>query len=504
MTIRTTSAKIALVSLMASGLVLAPVSAPIGFSPTVVPTVSVAQAREAGVYETTGGGYTLSQEFSWAQAKKATTVRVCSDISDSGTLDIPSFVTNLQGWQKKSILSAEGPKLRRIGGGEALSVNFGKDNNIAVSDIDFGKAGIHTGAPSAIGSTVTVKSGAKVTFKNCSFVHTPVIEAGAKAAFDNCTFVTKKIDDRSHAATFSGSTEKPTNIAAPVFEKITITLEGKFPELTEGTAVDASAAVDVMVTEGSGAPMHLSDFMKKYPDATTEVTLDPAALGLTAKIDTDKLILQGTPKTSGTYSVQVKVLTKDGRSAMSNALSFDIAKKAPITYTMTAPQSFVQGEKAVFTSSADNALFVDVLVDGAPIPSTMYERKSGSTVITLLPAYTKTLQAGAHKLDIVSQDGLATANFMVTAATPSNPSTPGTTPGTPQNPKPQGGNGPVNTTKPTTNGKVSGKTNGKASGKSTLPKTGDATLPGALAMAAVAGASVIGASAYLRRKDSMN
>ena len=69
-----------------------------------------------------------------------------------------------------------------------------------------------------------------------------------------------------------------------------------------------------------------------------------------------------------------------------------------------------------FTSDAPFDKFDFVKVDGASTARTNYRAESGSTKITLLPAYLETLSLGAHSIEIVSIDGSASTNFTVKPA----------------------------------------------------------------------------------------
>ena len=64
-----------------------------------------------------------------------------------------------------------------------------------------------------------------------------------------------------------------------------------------------------------------------------------------------------------------------------------------------------------FRSKADFNKFSDVKVDGVSVSSIHYAISEGSTIITLKADYLKTLDAGEHDVEIVSNDGVAYANF---------------------------------------------------------------------------------------------
>ena len=91
------------------------------------------------------------------------------------------------------------------------------------------------------------------------------------------------------------------------------------------------------------------------------------------------------------------------------------------------------GDHGKWTEESDGGLTVTinapysklnkVLVDGATVATTNYTAKSGSTIITLKPAYLETLSLGKHTLRVNFTDGYATADFTVIAPEVVNPFT---------------------------------------------------------------------------------
>ena len=71
------------------------------------------------------------------------------------------------------------------------------------------------------------------------------------------------------------------------------------------------------------------------------------------------------------------------------------------------------GENAKFRSNAEFDEFLKVLVDGKELDSENYLVYEGSTAVELKAGYLKTLAAGKHTLDIVSQNGTATTTFTI-------------------------------------------------------------------------------------------
>lgn len=84
-------------------------------------------------------------------------------------------------------------------------------------------------------------------------------------------------------------------------------------------------------------------------------------------------------------------------------------------YQMVTSSNVKQGEEVLFASNAPLKSFVAVRIDGATIDSSNYSVEEGTTKVTLKAAFTKSLSAGKHTIEIVSTDGIAKATFTVTA-----------------------------------------------------------------------------------------
>lgn len=90
-----------------------------------------------------------------------------------------------------------------------------------------------------------------------------------------------------------------------------------------------------------------------------------------------------------------------------------------------------------FTSDAEYADFLKVMVDGKELKTTDYTVKEGSTIVTLNAAYLETLSVGKHTLEIESKNGIAKTEFTITAVQGGDDSQTGGT--TPQEPDKNGG-----------------------------------------------------------------
>ena len=101
---------------------------------------------------------------------------------------------------------------------------------------------------------------------------------------------------------------------------------------------------------------------------------------------------------------------------------------APAAYSIIAgaDSEWTKGstDGLVFSSDAPFDKFDSVRIDGTVIGAENYFAESGSTRITISPAYLETLDTGEHSVEIVSTDGTTTANFAVLAARPAEQANP--------------------------------------------------------------------------------
>ena len=96
----------------------------------------------------------------------------------------------------------------------------------------------------------------------------------------------------------------------------------------------------------------------------------------------------------------------------------EVAADEDVTYAVLDGDGIVvtQGESFVVRSEADFAKFVKVLVDGVEVDPSNYVVTEGSTIVTFNAAYSATLATGTHTVEIVSEDGVATATITVASA----------------------------------------------------------------------------------------
>lgn len=283
----------------------------------------------------------LSSQLASAVSQGANEFRLKTDITDKGTITIPTSFSLLRGWDG-GFFTAEGPKTRQLGYWNALSVVFPAGSNITVDHIDFYRT---SRAEANEGATVTVDEGATVTFSNVNFSNTPIVNG--TAIFENCTFATGKIENNG-SATYTGTTKEPENIGTPkadVYAPLAISVQREsFETVVRGAEV--SQSVDVGI-EGTAAD-----------DALLSAHVDTAS-GLTATIEGGKLTLTGTAERAGSYEVTLTAsATKpDGEKDVATK-SFRIAVVEPIKASLSGEiQAFVSttGKTGSPTGAATSA-----------------------------------------------------------------------------------------------------------------------------------------------------
>ena len=97
-----------------------------------------------------------------------------------------------------------------------------------------------------------------------------------------------------------------------------------------------------------------------------------------------------------------------------------VTPPTPIDYEIIdgANETFTQNETTLeFRSNADYDKFVEVKVDGSVVDPSNYTVTEGSTIVTFTKAFFDSLGEGEHTVEIVSEDGVAEAEFEVAKPT---------------------------------------------------------------------------------------
>ena len=97
-----------------------------------------------------------------------------------------------------------------------------------------------------------------------------------------------------------------------------------------------------------------------------------------------------------------------------------VTPPTPIDYEIIdgANETFTQNETTLeFRSNADYNKFVEVKVDGSVVDPSNYTVTEGSTIVTFTKAFFDSLGEGEHTVEIISEDGVAEAEFEVAKPT---------------------------------------------------------------------------------------
>ncbi|MBQ5544732.1 MAG: LPXTG cell wall anchor domain-containing protein, partial [Clostridia bacterium] len=91
--------------------------------------------------------------------------------------------------------------------------------------------------------------------------------------------------------------------------------------------------------------------------------------------------------------------------------------------------TFVKGENATFivkrevNDDTTFSRFLGIKIDGQTVASDDYTAKQGSVIITLHPAYVKTLSVGDHTITVLFNDGSTTGSFTIVDTAPTSATT---------------------------------------------------------------------------------
>ncbi|WP_277259522.1 C69 family dipeptidase [Olegusella massiliensis] len=257
--------------------------------------------------------------------------------------------------------------------------------------------------------------------------------------------------DRSSPFVPSDWDENTSDLKEPIYYA-TAAVAPVVTSITDSMNVEPNKAAELKVSanipddiKGSDQFMQFAWFNKATGKKVSEAD--------SVKVDTSKV--------SVTEYYAVVTNTVSGKSVTTDPVTVTV-KAAPISYKMLKdPTQVTMGEDANFVSEADFNKFVEVRVDNKLVDPANYSVKSGSTDVVLKGSYTKTLNVGEHTLEIVSNDGKASAKFTVVAAETTKPDTPAK---------------PGETTKPDTPAKPGAATKPHKSQKTSrlrMPQTGD-------------------------------
>ena len=177
-------------------------------------------------------------------------------------------------------------------------------------------------------------------------------------------------------------------------------------ELSEGYDIQAGYTVSIPLTDYEGETL----------SGTLTIPLPKGYDGATARIK------GGASASSYTATTVTFPLTLDvsGNTAEADLLIEYKEAQEPVQPPVIIAGANGSWQKSgtdglSFTSDAEYADFLKVMVDGKELKTTDYTVKEGSTIVTLNAAYLETLSVGKHTLEIESKNGIAKTEFTITA-----------------------------------------------------------------------------------------
>ncbi len=268
--------------------------------------VKVTLGAPGGNVYVAGSNYesTLAKALGYAGDKSTIWVKGSLSEGTEGITVIPATVTTIIGvegsYDWSTGATTYNPKLQSVGHMSDVQYQFASGSQATVSYLDFNKR-----RASDAGVTVTVRSGANVTFKNCTFDNTPVVESGGSATFKNCTFETGEIN-ASGTATYTGTTQEPANIASAEDEFVALGIDGTAGGAIGGLFFDAFT---VGAEHADELPLALTG--TNAETVQVSASIDDADCGLSATVEDGKVKLSGTPTKAGTFTVTVTAEATD-------------------------------------------------------------------------------------------------------------------------------------------------------------------------------------------------
>lgn len=251
-------------------------------------------------------------------------------------------------------------------------------------------------------------------------------------------------------------------------------------ELSEGYDIQAGYTVSIPLTGYAGETLSGTltiPLPEGYDGATARIKNGAAASSYTATTVTFPLTLDVSGNTAEAFELLIEY--KEAQEPVQ-----------PPVIIAGANGSWQKGgtDGLSFTSNAAFADFIKVQVDGKDLDASNYTVKEGSTIVTLNAAYLNTLSVGKHTLSVVSANGTATTEFIITAAQTGGDQTEGNQ---------TGGDNQTGGTTP--------QEPGKNEGAVTSPQTGDSSNAVLwIALLFASGVGLMGAAVYSRKKDTAN
>ena len=178
-------------------------------------------------------------------------------------------------------------------------------------------------------------------------------------------------------------------------------------QLSEGYDIQAGYTVSIPLTGYAGETLSGTltiPLPQGYDGATARIKGGASASSYTATTVTFPLTLDVSGNTAEAFELLIEY--KEAQEPVQ-----------PPVIIAGANGSWQKGgtDGLSFTSDAEYADFLKVMVDGKELKTTDYTVKEGSTIVTLKAEYMNTLSVGKHTLEIESKNGIAKTEFTITA-----------------------------------------------------------------------------------------
>ena len=254
---------------------------------------------------------------------------------------------------------------------------------------------------------------------------TPIAYAINVTDSANGSFAVKAGETADATTAFMDDTVTLTLTPDTGYELLTLTVDGedKTGEISGNVYSFTMPAHDVTVTvtyAANPAATHTLTINYVYADSTQAAEPHTETLAEGAEYAVTSLTIEGfTPDqatVSGSMGTEDVTVTVTYTANAEEVIQYTVIEGNGQTYVKESgtPLSFrahrnIDDEKTY-------GLFKELKADGNPIAEQDYDKKPGSVIATLKPAYLDTLALGKHTLTFVFEDGEAAATFTVTEA----------------------------------------------------------------------------------------
>jgi hypothetical protein len=377
------TAKHAASAALMAGLVCATGAAPQLTSQTFV---TPAYAQEEASYTIRDTYPSCSSQLETAAGQGATTLRLATDITDGGSVTIPSSISTFVGWQPGGWFDQEGIKTRNLGYMNALTVNFPAGSNTTVQAINF----YRRSTASSGGASVVVQDGAIVHFINCTFSNTP--EINGTAIFEDCTFSTGKVVNNG-TCSYTGSTQKPQESGNPKQQNVplSLTIAGE-KNLGKVLVNDPVSKTLTYKLDGTNAEAALVSAVVTQSDGS-------AAEGLSVTASNGTLSITGMPTQAGSYTITLTATLQSAKS--------DTQTASQVLTLEVQPQIYVklEGNLQAFTAVTGKSE-KDTAASARNFSSARFSGSAGSyMVLASASGGGGTSQTDTNKLQLVVSEG---------------------------------------------------------------------------------------------------